>query len=372
MAHRESVRDVASLLRASNDARPVFLLGAGASFSSGVPLATESVRRLARRVFAEKVKGGSLLPEQVKLTEWQQWLQSQPWFIPGEERLAENFPLIVGHALEPREYRKRLLLEILRPSSGIGPGYKRLADLVMRGHVRTILTTNFDECIPSALNEKRPHLVNVAEVNRHPGDLAEFSVYARAQVVWLHGRAEQYTDRNLLGETQKLDSGLVSKLLPLLDGAPLIVVGYRGAERSVMYHLLVGNARNTQRFRNGIYWCVRRGETLHSNVERLRKAIGGNFRLLEIDGFDELMTDVARELRDEDLYPSARPPESATKATAFDDEACRDATFDDLDADLMLSVMREYCAKLGRAAVTSETLQSLLLEQGLLAPMPIG
>ena len=83
MSHQESVRVLASLLRASNEARPVLLLGAGASFSSGVPLAAESVRRMARRVFAEKVKGGSIVPEQVKLTEWQTWLQGRPWFIKG-------------------------------------------------------------------------------------------------------------------------------------------------------------------------------------------------------------------------------------------------------------------------------------------------
>ena len=78
MVHQDSVRILASLLRAANEARAILLLGAGASFSSGVPLAAESVRRIARRVFAEKVKGGAVLPEQVKLTEWQTWLQSQP------------------------------------------------------------------------------------------------------------------------------------------------------------------------------------------------------------------------------------------------------------------------------------------------------
>ena len=105
MVHQDSVRILASLLRAANEARPILLLGAGASFSSGVPLAAESVRRIARRVFAEKVKGGAVLPEQVKLTEWQTWLQSLPWFVKGDDRLAENFPLAVERLLQPREYR---------------------------------------------------------------------------------------------------------------------------------------------------------------------------------------------------------------------------------------------------------------------------
>jgi hypothetical protein len=78
MAHRDSVKLLTSLLRPSNEARPVLLLGAGASFSSGVPLAVEGVKRIAKRVFADKIKGGAILPEHVKLTEWQTWPQLQP------------------------------------------------------------------------------------------------------------------------------------------------------------------------------------------------------------------------------------------------------------------------------------------------------
>jgi hypothetical protein len=107
MWHQESVSVLTSLLRATNEARPLLLLGAGASFSSGVPLAAESVRRIARRVYAEKIKGGALVPGQVKLTEWQPWLREQPWFIDDDRRFAENFPLVVEHLLKPREYRTR-------------------------------------------------------------------------------------------------------------------------------------------------------------------------------------------------------------------------------------------------------------------------
>ncbi|MES1242758.1 MAG: SIR2 family protein [Acidobacteriota bacterium] len=366
MSHKNSVQAIASLLRATNEARPVFLLGAGASFSSGVPLAAESVRRIARRVFAEKIKGGSVLPERVKPTEWQTWLQSHPWFIKGEDRLAENFPLVVQHLLDPREYRSRVLRDLLRPTSEIGTGYKRLAEFVMRKLVCTILTTNFDTCLPTALNERRAHIQYLAEVNRGPDDLREFSIFNRAQLVWLHGRAEQYTDLNRLDEVDKLDPKLVKLLVPLLTDSPLIVVGYRGSEPSIMDHLLTKNARYTHNYRNGVYWCIRQGETLHTNVESLRRAIKGNFKLLEIIGFDELMEDLARELQGEDLYLVAPSPEAPHRSLPFDDTPINGATTDELDQDLMISVMREYCAKLGRAPVTLETLPALLREQGLL------
>lgn len=366
MTHQDSVRDLASLFRASNEARPILLLGAGASFSSGVPLAAESVRRMARRVFAEKVKGGSLVPEQVKLSEWQPWLHDQPWFIKGDDRLAENFPLVVQHLLKPREYRARILRDLFQPANGIGGGYTHLADLVMKGLVRTILTTNFDTCLPIALNERRPHIPYIAEINRGPDDLREFNIFNRAQLVWLHGKAEQYTDRNLAGEVEKLDRKLVDLLVPMLADAPLVVVGYRGAEPSIMDHLLAKNVKRTHNFRNGIYWCARAGEPLNPNVESLRRSIGDNFKLVEITGFDELMEDLTQELAGEDLYPTAHKAEGSKRELAFDDRPLSGSSFGDLDHDQMLTVMREYCEKLGRAPVTRETLPGLLREQGFL------
>lgn len=363
--HQESTKLLASVFRATNSARPVLLLGAGASFSSGVPLAAEGVRRLAKRVFADKVKGGAVIPEQVKLTEWQTWLQSHPWFIPGDDRLAENFPLVVQHLLEPREYRTRALLDLLHVADEVSAGYKCLADFVMRGLVRTILTTNFDICLPTALRTRHPHIRQVAEVNRGPDDLREFNIFSRAQIVWLHGRAEQYTDRNLITEVEKLDAKLVNLLVPLLASSPLVVVGYRGSEPSVMESLLGRNARATHKFKNGILWCVRQGESLHPNVEALRRSVGRNFTLLRVDGFDELMADLARELVHEDTYVGERQRQEADTRVAFDDQPEVRATLDDLDDDLMLSVMRDYCAKLGRSPVTRETLVALLREQAL-------
>lgn len=366
MAHNESVRILSSLFRASNQARPVLLLGAGASFSSGVPLAAESVKRLARRVYAEKVRGGSLLPEQVKLSEWQTWLHGQPWFIHGDDRLSENFPLAVRHLLTPREYRRRLLLELVHPANGTGPGYKRLAEFVMRGLVRTLLTTNFDICLPEALNEKRPHIKHVAEVNRSPNDLREFDIFSRAQIVWLHGKAEQYTDRNLVEEVNELDAKLVNLIVPLLASSPLVVIGYRGAEPSIVDCLLTKNVEQTHQYRNGIYWCFRSGELLHPNVEALRRAVGSNFRALDIAGFDELMESLSTELVGEDLYPTVIAAGTPQGVPAFDDRPVPNSSLDEIDQDLLMAVMQEYCSKLGRAPVTRETLPALLREQGLL------
>ena len=276
--HREAVATLAPLFRAPDEPRPLILLGAGASFRSGVPTAAEAVKQIARLVYSERELAGARPPERVKPGEWEPWLQSHSWFIPGAGRLAENFPFVVDHLLRPAEFRKRVLTEMMRPQNEISAGYKVLSGFVMRGLVSTMLTTNFDACLPDALKARQPHIRSIHEVNRSPGDTAQFGVFNKCQIVWVHGRAEHYSDMNSSGEVASADADLVNLLRPLLDGAPIIVIGYRGAEPSVMEGLFAQNKEGRLDFPHGIYWCIRRGETPHPYVEALARRVGANFR----------------------------------------------------------------------------------------------
>ena len=361
MPHKDSVAVLCSLLQPANDARPTLLFGAGASFSSGIPVAAEGVKRLAKQAYADLRLGGKTLPEQIKTSEWTAWLQWHNWFIHGDDRLAENFPLVIQHLLKPDAYRKRALLELTALRQDIGPGYRATAELVLRGLMGTILTTNFDICLPKALNDKQPHIRHVSEVNRAPNDFNEFSLFARAQIVWLHGKAEQYTDRNLISETQTLDPALVQALVPLLKDAPLVVVGYRGAEPSIMESLL--GAGTGVEFRHGVYWCIKSGDNPHPNVEALARRLGKNFQYLEIDGFDELLTDLNRELAGVQRFA---PSPSDKDAKQFDDQPVAAANWSDIDADLALSALQQYCVKLERGVIDSRQLKPLMRELGLL------
>ncbi len=360
MVHSASVALIRSLLTPDNDARPTFLFGAGASFSSGIPLAGESVNRLAKQVYAERVVGGQVLIEQIKVSEWTDWLHKQPWFIREPTSLAENFPLLIEHQLQPEAYRRNVLLNLVALRQELGAGYRAVAELVLRGLAGTVLTTNFDVCLPKALNDKHPHIRHLAEVNRKPQDFEEYSPFARAQIVWLHGKAEQYTDRNLISETRTLDPELVQKLVPLLEATPLIVVGYRGAEPSIMQSLLGDPGL---KFRHGIYWCHRPGEAPHPNVQALEQRLGTNLRLVEIDGFDELFVDLNRELTGVQRFSL---PDATTLKRQFDDEPVMAATWADVDADLALTTLRKYCAKLNRGLIEGSKIKALMRELGLL------
>ena len=107
----------------------------------------------------------------------------------------------------------------------------------------------------------------VVEVNRTDGDIVAFSIYNRYQIVYLHGAVEFDRDKNLIEETQRLDEKVVRRVSPILRDSPLIVIGYRGAEPSIMHHLLEEGVDTYPPY--------------PENVLRLKKKIGPNFRLVE-------------------------------------------------------------------------------------------
>jgi hypothetical protein len=131
-------------------------------------------------------------------------------------------------------------------------------------------------------------------VNRGRNDFAEFSVWNRRQVVWLHGRAEQYTDRNLEEEVAHLDEALVSLLRPLLNDSPLVVIGYRGAEPSIDNGRPPGGRSPAQPELQKWDLLVHVAASIASSQCRAARASAWReFSSLEIEGFDELMSELA-------------------------------------------------------------------------------
>ena len=344
---------------------PVLLLGAGASIKSGIPLGDEIVEKAARWEYC-KSQGLDYEDIRVKRSDWLDWFKSHVWYLPSA--LADNYPLVTKNLLQPKHNRKQFFLSILTPDVPASSGYDRLAEFMFLRFVSTVLTTNFDRVLVDLCRTRnRPRHINVIET---PSDYTKLSTGPDApQLAYLHGSVDHYTDKNDLDEIQEMDKALAERLTPMLRDHPLIVLGYRGAEPSIMRHLLMGHAEQAENYRHGIYWCAhnyKEPKDLHPLVHELADTIGTNFQVVVIQSFDELMEEFwslyERRSAEGVEIRSVVAQKSGTIAASFDMEAMSDASLDAVEWPSVRTRIINYCREM-KVAVPSETGRNWIIER---------
>lgn len=188
-------------------------------------------------------------------------------------------------------------------------------------------------------------------VNKTSGDLEAFSPNRKAQVVYLHGSVETYSDKSLRAETLDLDSGLLRRIHSLIEYSPIIVVGYRGAERSIMHGLFEKGITLSGKYRRGIYWCLRGTEPPNESVATLHQKVGDNLRIVRIQAFDELFSDINQRLATESLNPNSATASaiSVSRTVARDSEPLVGCSLDDLDQTTLKAVLQEHYRRINDA-----------------------
>ena len=173
------------------------------------------------------------------------------------------------------------------------------------------------------------------------------------QLIHLHGTADHYMDSIMEEEVQELDPNLSSQVFPLLRDHPLIVVGYRGAEPSIMRSLLIDRTADARKFPQGIFWCVLEGvaqESLSPMVRELAQELGDNFALVPISGFDQFMDKFSASI---EQRPRATRPETGTTNTitpdelVFDMRPADDAPPSNLNRVTLQHIATEHSRRLG-------------------------
>ena len=353
-------------LTMSTGREPVLLLGAGASVTSGVPLAGDMAMQALRWAMAMQ-KGWDPKDPRIRDTDVRTFLKNQAWYDP-EIKTEDLYQMAMHLVNTPRELRRSFLMDILNTVSEPSKGYGELVSLVKKGGIRTILTTNFDDRFESAFGSgpiikvaNRPEFRTISTSPAHP------------QLIYLHGRAEHYMDRNTSDEVEELDAELVRRLSPILRDHPLIVVGYRGAEPSIMRDLLIDQIEGDgETFKQGIFWCIVENYedyTAPAMVNELAEKISDNFAVVEIPGFDEFMADLAR-------ISSENPPKENSLTSAetneggtFDMQMASKAFTSDMNWGLAHSAAEEYCRRMNIPAPnepTDEWYEEILIRMGIL------
>jgi hypothetical protein len=293
-----------AMLATSMQAQPgvyALLLGSGVSTGAGVPTGWGVVTELVRRVAAveEPASVGDAASDPEK---WWRDHHGEPL---GYSSLLE--------ALAPTPAaRQGLLADFFEPSDeereqGIktpSRGHLAVAELVKRGSVKVIITTNFDRLMEQALDAvgiapqviARPEAVNGMKPLAH----------APATVIKVHGDYLDLGSRNTPTELDQYPEEWVTLLSRVFDEYGLIVSGWSAEWDTALVRLI----ESTPSRRYPLYWDARSGKGV--NAQKLLAARTG--QIIPAAGDDEMFSELSSAL--EALDRLAEPPLTTAMAVA--------------------------------------------------------
>ena len=258
--------------QARDGGRPRFaiFLGAGASIESGIP-GTERMMRTFREKLQERWEAEGAEGE------FDEWLEGHPnW-----DKKASDYSNLF-EVYEPTERGRARHIEGLVANRKPSWGYVGLAQLLARGYLDTVITTNFDDLVYEACaswTEVRPRVYSHGTVS---GPIRQEQ--GRPTILKLHGDFLYSRLKNTDAELGQADPNLGSAVRRLLDDHEFIVIGYGGNDRSVMQLL------NALPDEAGLYWCTYGNEGVGRLAQRLIKR--PNAFTVRPNGFDGFMDEL--------------------------------------------------------------------------------
>lgn len=272
------LKDASRGSKGSGEMKFCFLIGAGASLSSGIPsgakLAWDWLQEIEEDCDKEDLDG------------WKREIKMGSRHLRG--RVGEFYPQIYekrfGHAPEMGYNYIRSLMVGKEPSLG----YLILANIMVREKHNVVITTNFDNLLEDAVRtytQEKPFIAGHEALADYVPKRSD-----RPIILKVHRDLflQPFSDRL---NTDNLQAAWESILGKFLSDYHLIVLGYGGNDGSLMNYLL--KLKN----RKPIYWCVRNTDkitskslwnTLSPKAKRLLKNDG---YLVPIDDFDRFMYD---------------------------------------------------------------------------------
>lgn len=246
------------------------LLGSGLSRSAEIPTGWEITLDLVRRVAAAQG-----VPEQ---SDWAKWYREKT----GQE---PNYSVLLEEIASSPDERRAILHRYIEPDEQDREegrktptkAHHAIAHLVRTGHVRVIVTTNFDRLMENALREQGIEPTVVASADALAG--AEPLTHSRCYVLKLHG---DYKDARILNTDQELSAypdGYNRLLDRIFDEHGLIICGWSGE----WDHALRAAFLRSPNRRYPVYWAAR--GTLGSGAQEL--ATHRAARTIAISGADE-------------------------------------------------------------------------------------
>ncbi|MCM1234282.1 MAG: SIR2 family protein [Ruminococcus flavefaciens] len=280
--------------------RYCFILGAGASRSAGIYTAVEfidkwrseckeiwsqtEIRNRLRNFTKDRNEYDRLFGDAYKADSKDYFMFYDIRFL-GQPRVAYN--------------ELKAAMSDRLPSLGHFP----LSSILSKTRNNLVITTNFDTLIEDALFlSSSKHVLVVG----HEKLASHITTYGDDSPIIVKLHHDLYLDpRNRRREMTKLADEWDTPLREVLNHYVPIVIGYNGADQTLMSFL------RDVKLRNGIFWC-----TLEEPADRVKDLIEQQDGcMVQIRGFDEIMFSIGTRFKDKigDFYPCTFIKKNANK-----------------------------------------------------------
>jgi hypothetical protein len=220
------------------------LLGSGISRSADIPTGWEIVLDLVRKIASLKGEDCGADPA--------------AWYV-GTFRKEPNYAELIGELAGSGSERSGLLRSYFEPTEAErehgakipAEAHKAIAELVAKGYIRVILTTNFDHLLEEALDAVgvRPTVIRTPDAAKGAIPL----IHSNCTIVKLHGDYMDTRIKNTPEELAAYDPGIDSLLDRVFDEFGIVVCGWSAEWDTALRAAL--ERCSSRRF--CIYWTAR-------------------------------------------------------------------------------------------------------------------
>jgi hypothetical protein len=228
----------------SNRGVYALLLGSGLSSAAGLPTGWDVVTDLVRRVAAAEGDDAGTDPQQWYADKFGE----QPLYGAVLDTLAktpaERQAIVRGY-IEPTADERQRGLKLPTKAHAV------IAQLVARGYIRVIITTNFDRLVEQALESAGVSFDVIDGVDALAG--AQPLAHSNCTVIKLHGDYRDARIKNTAGELERYEPEIEALLDRALTDHGLIVCGWSATWDTALRSAL----RRQMSRRYTVFWTVR-------------------------------------------------------------------------------------------------------------------
>ncbi len=302
MTNRSLVLEYDAFLRSfkrNKDVPHSFLLGSGASVSSGIQPAYDCIWEWKKDIYLSKNINASEYyknhKDQSVKKSIQKWLDNEgiyPQFDSSEE-----YSFYAEKAYPISDDRRKYFFNLIE---GKEPyiGYKILCLLAKHGIVKAVWTTNFDGLTTRAAFQNGLTPIEVTLDNAD--SIFRNQSTKELLTIALHGDYKYSTLKNTEKELDVQNDTFVEYLTSYHTDKNLIIIGYSGRDKSLMQAL--ENAF-TKKGAGRLYWCGY-GDNINAEVFQLLNNIrnaGREAYYVATDGFDKTLIHLSKSAFEDDV-----------------------------------------------------------------------